>query len=406
MVNNMEKKNLIVNAALCDARAVTEEILNSYESISVNAAILLVSAKSKELLSRYPVALNISDMLEMSEEAEINLQNGSYTISKGTIMAKPTVLIVNGSLEIEKDSEEALKTFETIIVNGSVTYPSGLQNQLPSLKVNGSTTTYPSDAICLKNKFIVDKVFILKAKEAKYFVKNKVVIADETLDISTLVKKGASFITKRAIIAEELLENAIDLFDDETDINVIPRGYRYVQGGILSDLMVSKSGNGLYVDGDLQILSESENALSKLCGIRVNGSIMITDKLKDKLLNLDAEYNDITIIKGNIIANKGMLNISKQTLMDLDDGLTIIDCGRVKLDMSITPSEIQEKLQFIGCGYIECNSEQRGVIELVSEDVGFISDKASEKSEESSEETSIDLYPKNTQVINAASYTI
>ena len=401
----MEKKKLIVNSAVCDMRTVTEGILDSYESIVINAASVLVSAKSKELLSHYNVVLNVSNVIEISEDAELSTQNGSYKISKGTIMAKPTVLIVNGSLEIEKDADEALKSFLYILVNGSVTYPSGLQNQLPPINVNGSTTTYPSDAICLKNKLILDKAFIIKAKEAKYYVKNKVVIADETLDISALVNKGASFITRRAIIADALLEDGVGLFADETEIISIPAGFRYVQGGNLSDLIGSKSENKLYVDGDLIITSDSENALSKLSGIRVNGSILITEKLKDKLQELDAEYNEIKKIKGNIIADKGILSISKQTLLSLNDGVTIIDCGIVKLDKAITPSEIEEKLQFIGCGVVACNTDQRGVVELVSEDVGSINDKDLEGLDLLGEEGDESmLYQKNTQVINAATY--
>lgn len=403
----MEKKKLLVNAAICDTRSVTEETLNSYESIEINAASILVSAKSKELLSRIHVTINVADMFEIADDAEVNIQNGNYQISKDTIMAKPTVLIVNGSLQIEKDSEEALKTFVSIVVNGSITYPSGLQNHLPILKVNGSTSTYPSDAICLKNKLILDKAFIVKAKQAKYYVKNKVIIADDALDMSSLVKRGTSFITKRAIIAEALLEEGVHLFEDETDINVIPTDYRYVQGGNLSDLMVNKNGNKLYVDGDLIITSDSGNALSKLVGIRVTGSILIADKLEDKLLNLDAEYNDIKKIKGNIIADKGILKISKQTLMDNDDGVTILDCGMVKLDTDIIPSEIKEKLQFIDCGFISCSPAQREVIELVSEDVGIISEKEMGGLEAlDKEEDALGLYQENTQVINAASYTM
>ena len=401
----MENKKLIVNSAVCDTRLVTEELLNSYESIEINTASMLVSTKSKELLSRYHVSINVSDMIEIGDDAEVNVQNGSFEISKGTIMAKPTVLIVNGSLQIAKDSEEALKTFISIFVNGSITYPSGLQNQLPPLKVNGSTTTYPSDAICLKNKLILDKAFIIKAKEARYYVKNKVVIADEALNLSSLINKGSSFITKRAIISEALLEDGVHLFEDDTDIIIIPSGYRYVQGGNLNEMMVNKDGSKLYVDGDLIITADSENALDKLTGIRVNGSILLTDKLKDRFLKLDAEYDEIKKIKGNIITDKGILKISRQTLMGLDDGLTIIDCGMVTLDMDITPSEIEEMLQFIDCGAISCTSEQRGAIELVSEDVGYISDKGLgglEKLGEEEDEPS--LYQKNTQVINAATY--
>lgn len=400
----MENKKLVINAAVCDTRSATEEVLNSYESIEINAAAILISTKSKELLSRHHVKMNASDIRELDEDIEVNVQNGSYQISQGTIMAKPTVLIVNGSLQIDKDSEEALKTFVSILVNGSVTYPSGLSNQLPSLKVNGSTTTYPSDAICMKNKLILDKAFIYKAKKARYFVKNKVVIADETLDIKSLVNKGVSFITRTAIIAETYIEDGVHLFDDEANIIMIPAGYSYIPGGNLNDMMVNKKGDKLYIDGDLIITLDSEDALKKLVSIRVNGSIMVADTLKDRLLDLDTEYNDIKNIKGSIIADKGILNISKQTLMGFNDGVTIIDCGVVKLDTDIAPSEIEDKLQFIDCGIISCSPEQRSVIDRVSEDVGLINDSESENKAVDEEDDTHKLYANSTQVINAATY--
>lgn len=399
----MEKKKLVVNTAVCDARSVTEEVLNTYDSIVINAASILVSQESKVLFSRYNVEMNVSDMLEISGDVEVMTQNGSYEISEGTIMSKPTMLIVNGSLVISKDAEKALETFISIHVNGSVTYPSSLQNKLPPIKVNGSTTSYPSDAIYLKNTFTLDKVFILRAKDSKYFVKNKVIISDDTLDLSSLITKGTFFITKKAVIAENLLDKAIQLFNDETDIMVIPAGYKYIQSQELNDLVISKYGNKLYVDGDLIISSAGENALSKLTGLKVNGSILIADKLTDKLLSLDVEYNDLKKIKGKILAGKGMLNINKEYLKDLEDGITIIDCGYVQIDSDITAEEIREKLNFIDCGAIGCHPNQKAAIELVSEDVGYINDKVNQVFEDTGEESS-NLYDKNTQIINAAVY--
>ncbi|CUH92728.1 hypothetical protein [Herbinix luporum] len=401
----MEKRKLVINAAICDCRSVTEEILNSYESIQINTSCILVSKNSKELLSRYHVAMNTADVTEIPDDAEVLIQNGSFTIEENTIMSKPTVLIVNGSLHINKGSEKALESFLSIQVNGSVSYPSDTQNQLPPLKVNGSVSTYPSDAICLKNKFILDKVFILRAKNAKYYAKNKVLVIDETLDLSSLISKGTTFITNTAIIAENLLDKAILLFDDETDIKVLPAGYSYVEEGTLNDLMVSKHGDKIYVDGDLVITSESENTLKKITGLKVTGSILISKKLIDNLHSLDIEYKDLKFIKGKIIKDKGFLTINKNTLEGLEDGVTITDCGFVKINSDITAEEIEEKLHFIDCGFIQCQPDQKGAIELVSEDVGLIKDKTETSIESLDEdEDSLNPYDKNTQVINAATY--
>lgn len=396
----MDKKELVINSAFCDTRTATEEVLNLYESIEINAATVLVSKESKELLSRYNISINTAETIEISKDTEVITHNGSFEISKSTKMSKPTILIINGSLEIKKEAADALKNIVSIHVNGYVSYPSDLQNQLPPISVNGTIESYPSDAIRLKNKQIIDKIFILKAKSTKYYAKNKIIIADESLDLSSLITKGTSFITKKAVIAENLLEDAIKLFEDDTDIMIIPSGYRYIEEETLNDFIINKYGDKIYVDGDLIINSDSENALSKLTGIRVNGSILIVKKLVDRLLNLDVEYKDIKVIKGKIIKDKGNLSINKNTLSGITDGVTISDCGMVKISSDITPEEIEEKLQFFGCGYISCHPDQRGAVELVSEDVGFINDEDKAESADSS------LYNKNTQVINSASYNL
>lgn len=401
----MNEKKLIINTAICDTRDVTEEVINSYDSIVINSSAVLVSKESKELFSRYNIQMNTSDVLEISGDVEVMIQNGSFEISPGTKMSKPTMLLVNGSLEIKKNSEEALKTFVSINVNGSVSYPSDIVNQLPPFRVNGSTNSYPADAIKMNSTLIFDKAFILKAKNAKYYVKNKVVIADEALDLASLVKKGTTLITKKALIAENLLEDAIPLFEDETEIIMIPTGYTYVKNNKLDDMLIRQYGEKLYVDGDLIITSDGENALNKLVGLRVSGSILVVSKLADKLLMLDVEYSDLKKIKGQIIEDKGMLSISKNTIDTAHDGITIIDCGFVQINSDISSDEIEQKLQFIDCGAITCNPEQRGAIELVSEDVGHISDKVKlgpDKSYNSTDKS--DLYPDNTIVINAASY--
>lgn len=399
----MEKKKLVINAAICDARTVTEEYLNSYESIEIHAALLLVSKNSKELLSRYNIRMNVSQTIEVSEDTDLVTQNGSFEISEGTIMSKPTLLMVNGHLEINKNSEEALKSFVGFVVNGSVSYPDDLGNCLPPININGTAEAYPADAIRLKKKLILDKSFIIRAKNAKYYVKNKVIIADETLDISSLAAKHTTFITKKAIIAENLLESAARLFSDDTEIIVIPAGYAYVQEDTLDELMIKKYGDKLFVDGDLIIQSESENALNKLSGLRVNGTVMILKRLADRLFSLDIEYNDIKYIKGSMIKDKGMLHISRHTLSRYNDGVTVSDCGIVKIDPDITPAEIEEKLQFTDCGMISCRPEQRAAVEIVSEDVGLIKDMDGQGFMDL-ETDDASLYDKNTQVIKASSY--
>ena len=399
----MEKKKLVVNAAICDARNVSESVLESYESIQINAANVLVSQESKELISKYNVTMNTAGVMEAPTDAELMVQNGKYEITDDTVLSKPVILVVNGSLDIKTGSEEVLEKFISIIVNGTVSYPSDIKDKLPVMRVNGSTESYPSDAIRLKSKFIMDKIFIMRAKNAKYYARDKVIMADESLDVSSLVDSGVSFVTKKAIIAENILEKALPLFDEEVEIQVIPAGYNYIGSELLTDVLIRKYGDSLYVDGDLRINLDSENALNKLSKLKVKGTVFIANKLVDKFNEVDAEYTNIKIIKGFIIEDKANVTIDKRKINKHEDGITVLDCGMVYIKDDISADEIEEKLQFMDCGLIFCHEDQKYAVELVSEDVGHIDDSGKGKLAgigEILKETG--LFDKEAKVINAA----
>lgn len=406
----MEKRKLVVNVAICDARNVSEATLNSYESIDINAATVLVSKESKELMSKYNINMNIAEVLEVNNDAELMVQNGRYEISNSTLLSKPVILVVNGALDITTSSQEVLEMFVSIQVNGSVSYPSDIKGKLPKISVNGATDSYPSDAIKLKKKLVVDKAFILRAKDEKYYVKNKVVISDENLDITSLIEKGATFITKNAIIIESLLEKSLDLFDESVEIEMIPAGLVYIEGDeLLNDNLIRKYGDRLYVDGNLTINLESESALNKLSKLAIKGDVLIINKLINNFYDKSLEYNSIKIIKGTILKDKAFATIDKRIIEKQEEGITIADCGVVNLKNDINSEEIEEKLQFINCGVINCSPEQKSSVELVSEDVGFINDNDIGKLDGFKEMVKgSGLFDKDsdTKVVNAASYTM
>ena len=71
-------KKMVVNCAICDMRNVTEETLQNYEQVIVNAATVLVTATSKELVNRFNVVMNTAEVLEVpdGENVRVNTQNG------------------------------------------------------------------------------------------------------------------------------------------------------------------------------------------------------------------------------------------------------------------------------------------------------------------------------------------
>ena len=47
----MQKRKLFVNTTSCDARFITEAVLEQYESVTINAAVIAVSAEAAELMA-------------------------------------------------------------------------------------------------------------------------------------------------------------------------------------------------------------------------------------------------------------------------------------------------------------------------------------------------------------------
>lgn len=404
---SVEKKKLIINSALCDTRNVSQTTLDAYREISINAATILVSEESKELMAGYNVAMNTAEVAELPKDAEVMVQNGSFKITDGTMFSKPIALIVNGSLNIETRSQEVLDKFIFIQVNGSASYPSDIRDKLPVIKVNGNIETYPGDAIKLKSRLIMDKTFILRAKGDKYYVKSRVVIPDKDLDISPLKDMGTSFITSKAIIAEDLLEEALHLFDEKVDIKLIPHGFAYTKGQLLNDNLIRKQGDKLYVDGDLTIEPESAEALDKLTGLKVEGTVVINASLVDKFHKIDPEYNDMEIVKGTGIGDRGFLTVDRRMLDKYREGVRVYDCGVVTIKDDISPEEIEDSLQFMDCGIINCREEQKSAVESVSKDVGLITDSPKDKKGSLKDLLGgVGQSDENTKVVNAASYTM
>ena len=162
----MEKKKLIVNCASCDVRNITKNLLDAYEEIKISAATLLSSSEANELMAGYPVKIDAASVLSVPQGTVIKTVNGRLEIHGGEI-EQPTILMVNGVVEIAKDAVESLKNIVSMQVNGKVIYPSNFEGKMPPMQVNGKTMCYPFDAIRLKASAVIDKIFLLRAKASK-----------------------------------------------------------------------------------------------------------------------------------------------------------------------------------------------------------------------------------------------
>lgn len=367
-------KKLLINCGNCDARNVAEETLAAYETITVNCGAVLVTPESKNLLNRFGVTLNCGDVVELEKDVKITTINGSHQIKSGDAPAERTYLKVNGSLEIGPGTQEVLKQYVGIQVNGNATYPESLSGSLAMLKVNGSTICYPDDAIVLKRNAVIDRLFALRAKEKLYWSAKRMIMVDEKLDAAILEKKGASFCAKEVILAESKVEDLIGLIDEKAEIIIVPDGTAVITDDVeLDGLTLKKYGTKLYIVGDLKVVSDEDDVLSKLEYLNVRGDASVVAELKEKLMGVITEIGgNVNIIrkpKGRIMCDKMSLRISKWLLEQEPDGIHVADCMKVTLDEDIPCDMILEKLSISDCMEVKCTPEQEAAVAAIAGDV-------------------------------------
>ena len=338
------KKNLIINADVCDTRTAAKEVLSLYESIKINADCLIMSNASKIILAEYPVSVNADEIIMMEDAEEtidVVCENGNCVLSGETSFRNKVLLTVNGNLTIEKDAEKALDNIVKIIVNGNAEYPSTIQN-LPPMQVNGSRRSYLGDAVKLKSTFLLDKSFLIRCRSQKYYAEDEVIIADETLDIESLLQKGVQFITKRGILAEKLFEKAALLFDEDVELDLIPEGYYYSTERNLTKELLSESGGKIYIDGNFMLRSEDEEKLQNIFLI-VCGELYTDETLAEKFPANRIKYKKLRTVKKDaiMITDRGRFALTKDMLHDNPKGIAAINCGMVTLDWEIPLQELR-----------------------------------------------------------------
>ena len=367
-------KKLLINCGSCDARNVAEETLAAYETVTVNCGSVLVTPESKNLLNRFGVTLNCGDILELEKDVKLVKVNGSHQIMSGDAPEERTYLQVNGSLEIGPGTQEILKKYVGVHVNGKATYPESLSGCLSMMTVNGSTVCYPDEAIVLKANAVIDRLFALRAKEKLYWSSKRMIMVDGKLDASLLEKKGATFCAKEVILAESKVEDLIGLIDEKAEIIIVPDGTAVITDDVeLDDLILKKYGTKLYVVGDLKVVSDEEDVLSKLDYLNVRGDASVVAELRSKLMEAITEIGgDVNIIrkpKGRILGDKMSLRISRWLLEQEPDGIHVSDCMKVTLDEEIPSQLILEKLSISDCMEVKCTPEQEAAVAAIAEDV-------------------------------------
>ena len=248
---------LLIKANFCDLRNVKEETLAAYDVIEVRANVVVLNDRAKELIARYPVTLKC-DLATDNPNIALRSVNGVAEVTPCDVPEADTVLTVNGELKIASGSAEVLARYLQITVNGQVYCPRSLSGKLGNVAVNGQIITWPDGAVQLKNTAVLDSTFALRAKPALYWAARCVVMLDPALDVAALAKQGVRFDTPRAILAQSLATQAAPLFEDDTDLEIVPDGTAYLKDDAeLTAALIRRKGNKLYVDGRLTLTAES-----------------------------------------------------------------------------------------------------------------------------------------------------
>ena len=407
-------KKMIVNCATCDMRSVSEETLKTYEQITVNAASVLVTPETKELINRYNVMLNAADVIEVpaGENVKVSSHNGAYELTADGAPREGEIAIlwVNGALTIGADALSAAQAFREIRVNGAVTMPKSMAGKLNNLSVNGSVNAYPDGAILLRRNAEIDRTFPLRAKEnALYWAARRLVFTDAALDVQKLADKNVRFASRSAIIAEELAEAVTPMLSEDTDILIVPDGTKFVNYPFkLNKRFLKKCGKRVFINFDLVVEPEAAVILPEIEYLYVNGDVKLPAELVDAFEDVVDHYDELIIVKktGKVIEDHVRATIDKALLEKYPDGILVTDCAMVHLAKDLPTDLILERLSIADCAQVFCTPEQEAAVSAVSKDVAMIGGK----DEESGFVTdmvigTLHLNP-DCKVINAADYVM
>lgn len=363
-------KKLVVNTAICDMRAATEEGLSAYSLITINSAMVLLTPEVQAMLPELPLKINCADINCVPREAECAVYNGPHTIKASNILPKEhSLMIANGRLLVEPGTEEILRRYDSIVVNGQLICAQSVAHCMTTAKVNGKNMVYPDDAAVMKSPLTIDRVFTLRARNVRYFVPGVLTALDPLTAPELLAEKGASFLAERAVVAEGLLEGMLPLLPEDCDIQVVPDGTRYLHEDLdMDELTRYRYGTKLYVDGDLNI--EKEMDLSWVEFLEVRRDVNLPASKVEAICAVARIHGEIRPqeeIIGCRIHDRGEVTIS-----DLAEAVAVMDCAVVRLSPELVPGEIKEKLTIRDCGNVLCTDAQRQAVETVSEDVGEI----------------------------------
>ncbi len=365
-------EKLKINAVICDIRNLKEEVLASYDEITIDAVNLVANTRARAMLAKYPVTVSAVRQIDVADDVHVSTVNGKLTLTGASIPNGKQFLMVNGSLTVTPDAGDALRQYIGIFVNGSVLCPESLGTTFSSVaSMNGKLTPYPDNAIILKPTTVIDRFFTLRAQPRLYWAQKRFIAVDSALDGAALAAKGVRFAANEAVLTESLAESLASCFTEDTQLIIVPDETTVVQGDLaLTPAEASRCGSSLYVPGDMTISPDCEDDLDRIDFLHVGGDVCLPDALADAFLAIpDLEYGNLLCYKGRLFRDRRELRIEPSLLDVCPDGLTVMDCTTVTLDEALSPADILDRLTLIDCVTVNCTPAQLGAVIAIAEDI-------------------------------------
>lgn len=378
----MEKKAMLsIRAAVCDARRVTEETLSGYDKIRLDCGLLLTTQESREALGRCGAEIKAAGIQEIEGDVKVTTVNGKTEIAPGQAASDCKLyLVINGALDIASGSEEELKNYVGITVNGKVSCPKSMTPLLAGIVINGKIEAYPDGCIRLKRTALLDRTFRLRAREgALYYAAGRIAALDPALDFAALAAKNVRFSTPHLLVAESLAEAAAPLFDEETELTVLPDGCALVSDDAdLDESLLDRCGGKLYLLGSLYVAEGKGALLERFTFLRVSEDVQAVRSEEAAVRGSCAEYQRLRAMGGTVVRNRtAPVSVSRTMLEQAESGLSVESCVEVCIEEDVPPALLRERLVSIAnCVSVACAEEQRAAVEAVTENVVVLGGEA------------------------------
>lgn len=193
---------------------------------------------TEEILSGYSeLNINAAAVL-LSDQASVLLSRYSVKINTASILKVEegiNTVVKNGYVEVDGTDDTARKTF---------------------LMMNGTLLLRPS--------------------------------AEKVMENYLQIKINGSLLCEKALVTESFFEQSLSLFDENTDILVIPDGFSLLPDHMeLNEFTLARLGNKLFRNGDLYITEKNMPLLPSLESLKVTGTIFLPEKFSGEFLKYD-----------------------------------------------------------------------------------------------------------------------